>query len=142
MPNAHAVLADAGPLVALFDRDDSHHARCVEAFKTIRGPLMTVWPVLAEAMYLLGFSLQAQENLWELVERGGMRIADLTVADVPRLRALMRKYHDRPMDLADAALVRLAERERLRTIFTLDHADFRIYRAHGKPFTLIPETLK
>ncbi|MBI4573708.1 MAG: toxin-antitoxin system, toxin component [candidate division NC10 bacterium] len=54
----------------------------------------------------------------------------------------MRKYHERPMDLADAAPVRVAERERLRAVFTLDHRDFRIYRAaHGKPFTLIPDTL-
>jgi predicted nucleic acid-binding protein len=54
----------------------------------------------------------------------------------------MRKYRDRPMDLADAALVRVAERDRLRTVFTLDHEDFRIYRpAPGKTFTLIPNSL-
>ncbi len=40
----------------------------------------------------------------------------------------MRKYRDLPMDLADAALVRVAEREKLRRIFTLDHRDFAIYR--------------
>jgi hypothetical protein len=142
MPSRTAVLVDTGPLVALFDRDDAHHARCVEALKRIRRPLVTVWPVLTEATYLLSFSFQAQNDLWEFVERGGLAIADLRAADVPRIRGLMEKYQDRPMDLADAALVRTAERERLRTIFTLDHGDFRIYRpAHGKPFTLIPETL-
>ena len=142
MPNGAAILVDTGPLVALFDRDDAHHDRCVRALKEIRRPLLSVWPVLTEATYLLSFSFQAQDDLWEFVERGGVRIAELGAVDVSRVRALMRKYRDRPMDLADAALVRVAEREQLRTVFTLDHGDFRIYRLpHGKPFTLIPATL-
>ena len=43
----------------------------------------------------------------------------------------MRKYGDRPMDLADAALVRVAEREGVQTVFTVDRADFAVYRLHG-----------
>lgn len=142
MPNEAAVLVDTGPLVALFDRDNEHHGRCVEALKRIRRPLLTVWPVLTEATYLLSFSFRAQDDLWEFVERGGLRIADITAADVPQIRALMRKYRDRPMDLADAALVRVGGREHLRTIFTLDHAHFRTYRLpHGRVFNLAPDTL-
>lgn len=142
MPSTSAVLVDTGPLVALFDRDDAHHTRCVEALKRIRQPLLTVWPVLTEASHLLGFSRQAQDDLLEFVERGGVHFAEIGFADVARIRALMRKYSDRPMDLADAALVRVGEREGLSTVFTLDHADFWTYRlARGKPFTLIPESL-
>jgi predicted nucleic acid-binding protein len=48
--------------------------------------------------------------------------------DVPRMRALMHKYRDLPMDFADAALVRVAERERLRRVFTTDRQDFSVYR--------------
>jgi uncharacterized protein len=44
------------------------------------------------------------------------------------MRDLRRKYRDLPMDLADAALVRVADRDRLRRIFTLDLHDFQIYR--------------
>jgi predicted nucleic acid-binding protein len=59
--------------------------------------------------------------------------------DVARTRELMRKYHDLPMDLADAALVRVAERERLRRIFAFIRHDFRIYRpSRFGRFALIP----
>ena len=55
------------------------------------------------------------------------------------MRELMRKYSDLPMDLADAALVRIAEREKCRKIFTLDRSDFSVYRPEkiGR-FTLLP----
>lgn len=42
----------------------------------------------------------------------------------------MRRYRDRPMSLADACLVRLAELHSGAKVFTLD-SDFRIYRRHG-----------
>jgi predicted nucleic acid-binding protein len=66
--------------------------------------------------------------LWEMIETGAVEILVLGKDDVARMRELMRKYRDLPMDLADAALVRVAERERLRRIFTLDRRDFQIYR--------------
>lgn len=51
----------------------------------------------------------------------------------------MDKYHDRPMDLADATLVRLAEREGLSTVFTVDHDDFETYRiGGGRRFRILP----
>jgi predicted nucleic acid-binding protein len=62
----------------------------------------------------------------------------LDSADVPRMRALLRKYSDRPMDLADAALVRVGERDGLHTVLTTDRRDFSVYRLHGsKRFRLI-----
>ena len=63
----------------------------------------------------------------------------LDETDTPRLQSLMEQYRDLPMDLADAALVRVAERDGLRRIFTLDRRDFQIYRPEGfKRFELIP----
>ena len=63
-----------------------------------------------------------------MIETGAVEILPLGIDDVPRMKELMRKYRDLPMDLADADLVRAAERERLRRIFTLDRRDFQIYR--------------
>jgi hypothetical protein len=125
------VLVDAGPLVALIDRGDEHHQRCVDALRGIRDPLMTVWPAVTEAMYLLGPSWPAQAALWEMVESEAVALLQLDGDDVPRMAELMRKYKDLPMDLADAALVRVAERERIRYMFTLDQRDFRVYRPAG-----------
>lgn len=133
------VLVDAGPLVALLDRSDTHHDACVDALKALRGPLITVWPAFTEAMYLLNFSWAAQEALWEAVEGGALAFAALDAEDAPRMSALMRKYRDLPMDLADAALVRIAEREKLPQVFTLDRRHFSTYRPAGLGrLTLLP----
>jgi uncharacterized protein len=134
-----AVLVDTGPLVALLDRSDSDHAPIVEVLETIHDPLVTVWPVIVEAMYLLSFSWQAQKALWEVVETGVVRLLLLDEADVPRMKQLMEKYHDLPMDMADAALVCVAEREGLRRVLTLDRKDFGVYRMARKgSFHLLP----
>ena len=123
-----AILVDTGPLVALLDRSDPDHVTCQETLRSLSDLMVTVWPVVAEAMYMLRAYWQAQEALWEMIEMGAVGILPLGIDDVPRMKELMRKYRDLPMDLADAALVRVAERERLRRIFTLDRRDFQIYR--------------
>jgi hypothetical protein len=125
--------------VALIHADDRHHASCRDALERIREPLVTVWPVITEAMYLLDFSSDAQDALWRLLERDAVKILTLGTADVPRMRELMRKYRDLPMDLADAALVRAAERERISRVFTIDRRDFEVYRPRGfRRFTILP----
>jgi hypothetical protein len=83
-------------------------------------------------MYLLGDQPKAQAAIWEMVERGAINLLSLQSTDVPRIRELMRKYEDRKIDLADAALLRVAEREGIRKIFTVDRKDFSIYRLHGR----------
>jgi predicted nucleic acid-binding protein len=134
------ILLDAGPMVALLHADDRHHQRCKEALQSLSEPLVSVWPVFTEAMYLLGFSWPAQDALWELLERGGVTLLSLEPRDRARMRELMKKYRDLPMDLADAALVRVAERESIHRIFTLDRRHFSVYRpAGGAHFQLLPE---
>jgi predicted nucleic acid-binding protein len=100
------ILVDAGPLVALIHADDRHHERCTAAFHSLHEPLGTVWPPFTEAMYLLNFSWKAQEALWQILDRRVL-ILPLDQNDFPRIQDLMRKYKDLPMDLADAALVRV-----------------------------------
>src|SRR4029077_8041619 len=75
--SVRAVLVDAGPLVALLDRSDGHHNEIVEVIKKVQDPLVSVWPVLAEAMYLLSFSWRAQKALWEILESGTVQLLPL-----------------------------------------------------------------
>lgn len=134
-----AVLVDAGPLVALIDRGDPAHEACVTALKTITTSLVTVWPAYTEAMYLLRDSWAAQKALWSRLETGALELAPLDEFDVPRMRELMEKYRDLPMDLADAALVRVAERESLTEVFTLDRRHFALYRpGRRQRFAILP----
>ena len=132
------ILVDAGPLVALIRRGDRHHELCREALQRVREPLSTVWPVVTEAMFLLR-SWRGQDALWEMVDSREVALTTLDEEDAPRMRDLMRKYKDLPMDLADAALVCAAEKLRVTKIFTLDRRDFSIYRPRGRePFSLLP----
>ena len=115
-------LTDSGPLVALLDADDTHHADCVAAAKRLpSSPLLTTWPCFTEAMYLLGEvgGFRYQAALWAVRAAGRLVLHDLTGSEADRMAALMEKYRDRPMDLADASLVAIAESRSFRRIFTL-----------------------
>jgi hypothetical protein len=133
------ILVDAGPLVAVVDASDQHHRRCAAAWRAVREPLATVWPVIGEAMRLLLDLPKGQAAVWEMLERRVIVILPLDEGDIPRIRELMSKYRDRPMDLADAALVRVAERDGLDTVLTINETDFGIYRLNGRRrFRLVP----
>jgi uncharacterized protein len=133
-------LTDAGPLIAIIDADEPDHATCVETLDHVAIPLTTTWPAFTEAMYLLALAggIRAQQALWHLVRTDRLILADLSPLAIDRSARLMDQYADRPMDLADATLVALAEERGDRRIFTLD-ADFEIYRFRGRHrFKTIP----
>ena len=133
-------LTDAGPLIALIDAGEPDHERCKELLAEIQLPLLTTWPAFTEAMYLLGRAdgWRGQEALWRILLRGDLLIAEATPESHRRAFQLMHRYADRPMDLADATLVALAEAREMTRVFTLD-ADFHIYRLKGrKRFEVLP----
>jgi len=133
-------LTDAGPLIALIDADEVDHFACMEALDEVSLPLVTTWPAFTEAMYLLGRAggIQGQRALWRLVHTARLIVADLSGSALERSARLMDQYADRPMDLADATLVALAEEHGHRRIFTLD-SDFHVYRIRGRQrFEVVP----
>lgn len=123
------ILIDAGPLIALIDKGQNPHRRCVELYQNLNQSLITTWPCLTEAMYFLGElrGWQAQRVLWQFLERRALAVHFSDVSDQRRMQELMERYQDVPMDLADASLVAAAESLNLRRIFTLDR-DFYVYR--------------
>ena len=136
-----SVLVDSGPLAALYNRRDHHHLAALDFFRAHGAALRchTTWEVVSEVMYFLDFSAAAQGDFLDWLhaghQRGLMQIASLTPEDLPGLSKMMRKYANRPMDLADASLVWLANRTGITDIITIDRADFAVYRtANRKPF--------
>lgn len=124
------MLTDTGPLVALLDKDDNLHTSCVEAAKRLpKEPMLTTWPCLTEAMYLLGTTggYRYQAKLWAVRSSGALTLHEATAEEIARMSVLMEKYKDTPMDLADASLVAAAESLGLKRIFTID-SDFYVYR--------------
>ncbi len=133
------VVIDAGPLVSLFDISEPLHQACNDVLVDMRSPLVTTWPALAEAFYFLKGWDVGQRELWDFILSGGVRVVDISENLHSRMRDLMQKYADLPMDLADASLVVLAEDLKIRTVFTLDRRDFSRYRPrHCKHFEIIP----
>ena len=134
-------LLDTGPLVSFLAAGLRHHRWAWEQWRLFRPPLLTCEPVLTEAAFLLKREGQEADPLFALLERGVIRIALAVQEEQADLRALMHRYRNRPMSLADACLVRLAEITSL-PICTLD-GDFAIYRAHGRrPLNLISLDLR
>ena len=125
-------LADTGALLAYLDVADRWHERCRLAFRQLRLPLATSTAVLTELFHLVGDSPRETDITWKFVRSGAITVAPISDRDLPDIESLMRKYHDRPMDFADATLVHLAHRESLSTVFTIDHDDFETYRIGGR----------
>jgi len=134
------VLVDTGPLVAVLSRNDEHHETCVNLLREMPSPLLTCWPVLTEAAWLLRTSPRAVQQLLRSVNSGFLELLSLAGTEAETIAALMKRYEDIRPQLADAALIYLANREQIDTIFTLDQRDFSIYRAGRKrSFRIVPE---
>ena len=134
------ILIDTGPLVAILSRDDAHHQGCVDALREMPAPLYSCWPVVTEAAWLLRRSARAIQQLLRSMDTGFLQLLPLDATDAKGIGSLMRKYENIRPPLADAALVYLAGRERMETIFTLDRRDFSIYRTNRRrSLRILPE---
>ncbi len=134
------VLVDTGPLVAIMSRTDQHHKVCVEALQDLPGPLFSCWPVITEAAWLLRRHRGAVPRLLGSISEGFLELLPIQSAEAAEIGKMMEKYRYIRPQLADAALVYLAERDGFDVIFTLDQRDFSVYQAGRKrAFRIIPE---
>jgi len=131
------VIVDTGPLVAFLDRREAHHGWMAEQARTLALPWLLCEAVLAESWHLLRRLPAAQDALLEMVENGLLKMEFALSDDIEAVRLLRQKYRDIPMSLADACLVRMAEKFDDHAICTLD-SDFTVYRKHGRhPIPLV-----
>ncbi len=119
-----SIAADAGPLIALFDGSDHHHADAVAFVAELKQPLITNLAVASEVVALLPLRFQLEFLDWA---GAALEIDQLTAADLPRIVEIMRKYADLPADFADASLVTMCERRGIVSVATLDR-HFDVYR--------------
>jgi predicted nucleic acid-binding protein len=124
-----SVIVDAGFLVALLSRRDSHHDWALAQGLQHAPPWSTCEAVLSEAFHLLG--ARGEPALGGLLSRRAVVVGFALGEDMQPVLALMRKYANVPMSFADACLVRMTEKRADPLILTTDR-DFRIYRRHSR----------
>jgi uncharacterized protein len=129
------VLTDTGPLVAILSSSDQYHEVCLQTMQSLRGPLLTCWPVITEVAWLLQSSPGAFERVLQSISDGALEILPFAGKEAAGVARIMKQHGSLRPQFADAVLVYLAARENIRTIFTLDRRDFSVYRA-GRKATL------
>jgi len=125
------IIVDAGPLIALFDKDDQYHTSVVNFLKQFTGNLITTWPVITEVSHLLSFNINVQIDFLEWLRREAIKIVNLESEHLNRIIQLSKKYSDVPMDLADSSLIVIAELTGINDILSIDN-DYYIYRTKTK----------
>ena len=130
---------DAGPIVAILDEADEHHQTCVDVLRLLNGPLVTCWPVITEVAWLLRTHSGALSVLLSSFGGEPFELAPLGETDLSGISAILASYRSLRIQLADASLTHLANRDGIDTIFTLDRRDFGVLRkSAGQKFRLIP----
>lgn len=124
-------IADTGPIVALLNARDRHHAWAREMFDSVSPPLSTCEAVISEACFLLRRLKGGPTAVMRLLDRGVLDLPFRLAAQHVEVRTLQEKFDDVPMSLADACLVRMSELEPAATVLTID-TDFKVYRRHGR----------
>jgi uncharacterized protein len=124
-------LIDAGPIIALFDKDDYYHDIIKFFIKDYKGKLFTTWPVITEVSHMLSFNIAVQINFLEWLNRGAVKIINIEFEHLERIIELSKKYSDVPMDLADSSLIVISEMTGITEIITID-SDYYIYRTKSK----------
>jgi uncharacterized protein len=133
------LLLDTGALVSLLDRSQAHHERCRRVFADWTGPVLSTEAVLTEASHLLAGVPGGRTACVEFFLSGGALLVPSSTTSLQRVRKLLGKYADLPMDFADATLVALAEEIDCTSVFTTDRTDFSVYRLRGrKAFRIVP----
>ncbi len=124
-------LIDAGPIIALFNKNDRYHKKIKNFLKNYNGILTTTWPVVTEISHMLDFNVQTQIDFLTWIQLGGVNLEAIENENIGRIIELSTKYSDVPMDLADASLVVLSEKLNIKKIITID-SDYYVYRTIKK----------
>jgi predicted nucleic acid-binding protein len=137
------ILVDTGPIVALLNRNDRYHRWTTDQMAGLKPPLHTCESVLSEVCFRLQQSSLDVSGIFELIDRKVLVISFELKTVFSRVAALMQKYSNLPIDLADACLVAMAEKVSNARVLTLD-GDFLIYRTSARQIipVILPEEIR
>ena len=111
-------LIDAGPIIVLFNKNDKYHKKIKNFIKKYDGKLTSTWPVITGVSHMLDFNVQTQIDFLTWIQLGGVNIGVIKNEDIGRIIELSMKYSDFPMDFADASLVVLSEKLKIKEKIT------------------------
>ena len=135
------VLLDTGPLVALLNRREELHEWARRESADLNTPFLTCEAVISEACFLLSGIKGATRAIMKLLSRGLLELPFQLKSELDPVTALLHRYADLPISLADACLIRMGEQHAGSRVFTLDW-HFEVYRKHGRqviPVIMPPE---
>jgi predicted nucleic acid-binding protein len=135
------ILLDTSGVLAAIDTSQTHHHACVDVLQKREDPLLLSPFVLAEIDYLLATRVgpKAETALLEEVARGAYKLERFEADDIGQALNIIERFADVDIGLADASIVVLADRYRIRDVLTLDHRHFEaLRRSNGRPFRLLP----
>jgi predicted nucleic acid-binding protein len=135
------MIVDTSALLAFFDTDEPDHPAVTTVVETATEPLVVSPYVVAELDYLVASRLGVSAELAVLRELAGgaWDLAAFGTADLAQAHAVVERYADQSIGLADASIVILAARHQTRTVLTLDRRHFGVIRpVDGGSFEILP----
>ena len=135
------MIVDTSALLAFFDSDEPDHAAVTTIVDAATEPLVVSPYVVAELDYLVASRLGVSAELAVLGELAGgaWDLATFGTEDLAQAQAVVERYADQSIGLADASIVILAARYRTRTVVTLDRRHFGVVRPiDGGNFKILP----
>lgn len=132
------ITLDTSALLAILNVDDRYHVQITTALQGDAGPYLIPAGMLSELAYMVEtrYGLRVLDVFLSDCERGAYSI-DCGEQDLPRIRALVRRYDDLPLGFADAAVIACAERHGGR-VLTLDLRHFGTVAREGR-LIVLPE---
>ena len=136
----NSILVDTGPLVAIINPQDSKHATCGAYATDLTAPMVTSWPVLTEAAWMLRKNQRDVRTLFRMITVRDLQIAPLPAVSAGWFERFFERYEDQGPQVADASLVYLANTLKIDIVFTIDRKDFNVYRKDdGSYLNVVPD---
>jgi uncharacterized protein len=135
------ILLDTSGLLAAIDASQRQHVAARRALESAPPPWVLSPFVVAELDHLLATRVgqAAERAMLDEVSRGVYRLEPWDADDVEAAERVIARYRGLEIGLADASLVVLANRFKVRDLLTLDERHFRVIRGPaGRPFRVLP----